>query len=67
MNNLSNNSITPIRSLVQDNLVDLLKVLPQEIAHQILSIDNAPELLEIIFDVGRFPQARSRKRCSHLR
>ncbi len=58
MNNLSNNSITPIRSLVQDNLVDLLKVLPQEIAHQILSIDNAPELLEIIFDVGRFPQAR---------
>ena len=58
MNNLDDKSTDPTRSLVQDNLADLLKVLPKNITGHIVTRNNSAQLLEIIFDVGRCPQAR---------
>ena len=58
MNNLADKSTEPTRSLVQDNLADLLKVLPEKIIGHIVTRNNSAQLLEIVFDVGRCPQAR---------
>ncbi|XP_027365970.1 uncharacterized protein ycf45 [Abrus precatorius] len=41
-----------------DDLEALLQILPSDLHHTLLNQPNRPQLLEIILDLGRFPEAR---------
>ncbi|WJX19005.1 hypothetical protein P8452_08744 [Trifolium repens] len=50
---------TQQQSLVHnDDLQALLQILPSDLHHNLLNQPNRPQLLEVILDLGRFPQAR---------
>jgi stage III sporulation protein SpoIIIAA len=46
------------RKRITDNLDVLLNVLPQQMAHQLNTINRSDDLLEVILDLGRVPTAR---------
>ncbi|XP_073224019.1 uncharacterized protein ycf45 isoform X3 [Cicer arietinum] len=41
-----------------DDLQALLQLLPSDLHHNLLNQPNRPQLLEVILDLGRFPEAR---------
>lgn len=41
-----------------DDLQALLQILPSDLHHNLLNQPNRPQLLEVILDLGRFPEAR---------
>ncbi|HEX7101832.1 MAG TPA: AAA family ATPase, partial [Nitrolancea sp.] len=54
---------------ITDNLEDLLAVLPPGIFSDVLSLDTSEsrgELIEIVLDLGRFPEARFQDREVYL-
>lgn len=46
------------REEIVDNLEELLDVLPPRVRDVLIGVDNLPELLEIVLDLGRRPEAR---------
>ena len=46
------------REEIVDNLEELLDVLPPRVRDVLIGLDNLPELLEIVLDLGRRPEAR---------
>ncbi len=46
------------REEIVDNLEELLDVLPPRVRDVLIGVDNLPELLEIVLDLGRLPEAR---------
>ena len=46
------------REEIVDNLDELLDVLPPRVRDVLIGLDNLPELLEIVLDLGRRPEAR---------
>jgi len=43
---------------VADNIDDLLGVLPEDIRRKVAEHPQLPELLEVVLDLGRMPEAR---------
>ena len=46
------------QKLVQEELERLLEVLPQRVKDSLLELENLEELLEVVLDLGRVPEAR---------
>ena len=47
------------REEIVDNLEELLDVLPPRVRDVLIGVDNLPELLEIVLDLGRLPGGRA--------
>lgn len=45
-------------SAQKDDLQPLLQILPSDLHHNLLNQANRPQLLEVILDLGRYPEAR---------
>jgi stage III sporulation protein SpoIIIAA len=50
--------IEPVQQKVTDNIEQLLAVLPPEVCRSLKKHNDLQDLLEIVMDLGRFPEAR---------
>ncbi|MED5569631.1 MAG: AAA family ATPase, partial [Chloroflexota bacterium] len=44
--------------LIQGELGQLLDILPQRVADNLRALENVDEILEVVLDLGRLPEAR---------
>lgn len=50
--------IEPVQQRVTDNIEQLMSVLPPEVCRSLKKHNNLNDLLEIVMDLGRYPEAR---------
>ena len=58
--------LSPVELRITDNLQDLLEVLPADIRESIRPRDDWGELLEVVMDLGRRPEARFESQAVYL-
>ena len=66
---MTTGSRSVIGEAITDNLEDLLAVLPPDITRDLINLDDSDsrgELIEVVLDLGRFPEARFQDREVYL-
>jgi len=59
--------VTPAEIRITDNLEELLQILPQDIQDSLRSLERLNDLIEIVMDLGRKPEARFPDHFSYLK
>lgn len=66
---VTTSTVSSYGEAITDNLEDLLSVLPPHITHDLVTLDGSDsrgELIEVVLDLGRFPEARFQDREVYL-